>query len=209
MSPPTKYAVALFPGFQALDVFGSLDILNLLSMNMPLEFVTLSANMDAVSTKSPLTSHSISQSVAPTHTFQNCPDDIEVLLVPGGFGERDPNAIRPVVDFVKSRYPRLRYLLTVCTGSAVAARAGVLEGKRATTNKRAWDQVISESPNVQWVRQARWVADGNIWTSSGVTAGMDMMYAFIADQYGEHTAEDLADIAEYVRNTDPSNDPFA
>ncbi|KAI0011863.1 class I glutamine amidotransferase-like protein [Xylariaceae sp. FL0662B] len=209
MSPPTKYAVALFPGFEALDVFGSLDILNLLSKTVPLEFATLAATLDAVSTKAPITGQSIGQSVMPTHTFETCPDDIEVLLVPGGFGERDPNGIRPVVEFVKSRYPKLRFLLTVCTGSALVAQAGVLNGREATSNKRAWDMLSSIGTDVQWVRRARWVVDGNIWTSSGVTAGMDMMYAFVAEQYGEHVAKELADIAEYVRNTDPSNDPFA
>jgi transcriptional regulator GlxA family with amidase domain len=62
---------------------------------------------------------------------------------------------------------------------------------------------------VNWVRQARWVTDGNLWTSSGVSAGMDMMYAFVASQYGEDIAKDLAQSGEYVRNTDSTDDPFA
>jgi transcriptional regulator GlxA family with amidase domain len=70
-------------------------------------------------------------------------------------------------------------------------------------------QATSQGPAVQWVRQARWVVDGNTWTSSGVTAGMDMMFAFIADQFGEETANRLADTAEYVRTLDSSADPFA
>jgi transcriptional regulator GlxA family with amidase domain len=62
---------------------------------------------------------------------------------------------------------------------------------------------------VKWARNARWVVDGNIWTSSGISAGIDMTYAFIAEQYGQDIADDTAKGAEYVRNTDPNADPFA
>ncbi|KAI1408588.1 class I glutamine amidotransferase-like protein [Hypoxylon sp. FL1857] len=207
--PPTRFAVALFPGFQALDVFGPLDILNMLSKQTPLSLYILSPTLDPVSTKTSITGHSVGQAVAATHTYADRPNDIEVLLLPGGSGTRDPENIQEVVDFVRGAYPRLRYLLTVCTGSAVAAKSGVLDGRRATSNKRAWTWATSQGPNVTWVRRARWVTDGNIWTSSGISAGIDMMYAFVADQWGEDVAQTLADASEYVRNTDPHVDPFA
>lgn len=69
--------------------------------------------------------------------------------------------------------------------------------------------VKAECPNVHWVPQARWVQDGNIWTSSGVTAGIDGMFAFVAAHWGEDIAKDLANTLEYERHTDPSWDPFA
>jgi len=59
------------------------------------------------------------------------------------------------------------------------------------------------------VRQARWVSDGNVWTSSGVSAGIDMMYGFVAAEFGEEVAAAVAWDSEYERNTDPSNDPFS
>ena len=68
---------------------------------------------------------------------------------------------------------------------------------------------MEKSSRVDWVLAARWVTDGNVWTASGISAGIDMMYAFIADQYGEDVAQTLADAAEYRRNTDASDDPFA
>ncbi|KAI2615375.1 class I glutamine amidotransferase-like protein [Hypoxylon sp. NC1633] len=222
-SPPARFAAVLFPGFQALDVFGPLDILNLLSKRTPLTLSLLASTLDSVSTNTIISpsanpsaksggssSNAISQSVLPTQTFAAAAaDDVEVLLVPGGFGTRDPANVGPAVDFVRAAFPRLRYLLTVCTGSAAAAMAGVLDGRRATTNKRAWEWATAQGPKVNWVRQARWVTDGNVWTSSGISAGIDMMYAFVADQYGEDVARELADAAEYVRNTDPDADPFA
>ncbi|KAK5626861.1 hypothetical protein RRF57_002576 [Xylaria bambusicola] len=206
--PPTKFGVVVFPGFQALDVFGPVDVLNNYSQSAPLEFVLLAVTRDPVTTKLAQLG-TIGQSVVPTHTFDGCPEDLEVLLVPGGVGNRDPAVTAPIVEFVKRIYPKLRFLLTVCTGSAIVAQSGLLDGRQATSNKKSWDWVVSQGPNVQWVRQARWVVDGNIWTSSGVSAGIDLMFAFIKDQYGEETSKRLADKAEYVRNPDSSVDPFA
>lgn len=68
---------------------------------------------------------------------------------------------------------------------------------------------MTQGPKVDWVREARWVNDGSLWTSSGVSAGMDMIYAFVASQYGETVADDLAQSGEYVRNRDSTDDQFA
>ncbi|KAL4731648.1 hypothetical protein ACLX1H_000625 [Fusarium chlamydosporum] len=209
MPPATKYAVALFPGFQALDVFGPVDVLNYTSKRQHMELSLLHTSLEPVSTWVEGMPTCIGQSVSPTHTYDSAPDDIEVLLVPGGFGARSPENVDRVREFVKQRYPKLRYLLTVCTGSAIVAQTGILDGRDATSNKRSFDWVVTQGPNVKWARKARWVVDGNIWTSSGISAGIDMMYAFIADQYGQDIADDTAKGSEYVRNTDPEADPFA
>lgn len=140
-SPPTKYAVALFDGFQSLDVFGPIDALNYLSKTTALELSLLGPTPDPVSTLHKPGPGRIGQRVVPTHTYADAPADIEVLLVPGGQGTRDAAHTQVVVDFIRERFPRLRYLLTVCTGSALAARAGVLEGREATTNKLSFDWV--------------------------------------------------------------------
>lgn len=139
-SPPKKFAVALFEGFQSLDVFGPVDILNFLSLFESLEFSLIAPSLDPVSTLHNAPSR-IGQQIVPTHTYENAPDDIEVLLVPGGMGTRDLEYTKVVVDFVRARFPKLRYLLTVCTGSAIAARAGVLEGLKATSNKKSFSWV--------------------------------------------------------------------
>lgn len=64
-------------------------------------------------------------------------------------------------------------------------------------------------PEVKWEKKARWVVDGNIWTSSGISAGIDVTYAFVGKLYGEDVAQKIADRSEYIRNKDPSFDPFA
>ncbi|KAK4105445.1 class I glutamine amidotransferase-like protein [Parathielavia hyrcaniae] len=148
-----------------------------------------------------------------THTFLDAPA-LDVLLVPGGFGTV---ALQQANDtdiptFLRNRFGSLEYLLSVCTGSALVAASGLLDGRRATTNKRAWASVTGQAPNVKWVPSARWTEDGKIWTSSGVaSAGIDMMYAFLKHLYGEDDAVLATTMngIEYAPHTDPSWDPFS
>lgn len=152
---------------------------------------------------------SIGQSIVPTHTFANAPE-LDVLLVPGGQGSRGSSpSILETIAFIRDSYPKLKYLITVCTGAGLAARAGVLDGRSATTNKKSWKDIIALRPEVNWIARARWVTDGNIWTSSGVSAGIDVTLAWIGEVFGEEMAQSIADTNEYTRHTNAHVDPFA
>lgn len=145
----------------------------------------------------------------PTHTFASAPD-LDVLLIPGGFGTRISSpGIDQALEFIRSRFPSLKYLITVCTGSRLAAQAGVLNGLRATTNKKAWFETKAIAPDVKWVAHARWVVDGKCWTSAGVSAGIDVTLAWIEKVYGKEKATEVANGMEYERHEDPNWDPFA
>ena len=98
--------------------------------------------------------------------------------------------------------------MSVCSGSWILARAGLLDGRRATSNKVYFKMATQQSDRVQWIAEARWVEDGPIFTSSGVSAGMDMALAVIASIFGEDRATDVADAAEYIWNRNPDDDPF-
>lgn len=203
--------MVLFPGFQALDVFGPLDMLNMLAFNNTITLSIVAPTLEPVSSglvAMNLANSTMHESIVPTHTFKEPPTDLEVLFVPGGAGTRNPN-ITEAIDYVKATYPSLKYIVSVCTGATILARAGVLDGKRATTNKRAWAWATSTGPNVSWVPVARWVQDGNVWTSSGVAAGIDATLAFVTYLYGEEVAVNLANGAEYERHTNASWDPFS
>ncbi|OLN93070.1 Isonitrile hydratase 6 [Colletotrichum chlorophyti] len=210
---PLNFGVVVFPAFQALDVFGPLDALNLLARSFDMNLYTIAATLDPVSTKvitdktSAATTSDFGQSIVPTHTFETAPP-LDVLIVPGGQGTRYPG-ISTAIGFVKERFDSLQYLITVCTGAGVAARAGVLDGKRATTNKLSWEQTIALRPQVKWVHKARWVQDGHIWTSSGISAGIDVTFAWIGAVYGKDVAKNIANRMEYTPVDDPSRDPFA
>ncbi|QLI65062.1 Isonitrile hydratase [Metarhizium brunneum] len=212
--PPKNWAVALYDGLDVIDVFGPIDVLYILSLSQQLNLYFLADTMAPVWMRPPLpelnkAGSNFTASFNPTHTFDNPPDDIEILLVPGGLGMRRGNSSEPVVDFVRKTYPKVKYLLTTCTGAGVAARAGVLDGKRATTNKAAWNEIVKMGPNVKWVSPARWTVDGNIWTSSGVTSGFDLVFEFVDTVYNKNTSHTIQGAVEYVRAKDPCDDPFA
>jgi transcriptional regulator GlxA family with amidase domain len=136
---------------------------------------------------------------------------IDVLLVPGGAGTRFPDIIDPVIDFVERAFPSVKYIVSICNGAGVLARAGILDGKRATTNKILWDPTTALRKEVHWVREARWIADGNVWTASGISAGIDVTLAFVRQIYGKDLARSIAREMEYVWDSedDGTNDPFA
>lgn len=129
----------------------------------------------------------------PTHTFDTALFPLDLLIIPGGVGVRAPYPyLNTTVDFIAKAYPHTKYILSVCTGSLLTARTGILDGKRSTTNKRAWNTVIPNGPLVKWIALARWVIDGNIWSSSGVSAGTDATLAWIAHVYGNASAQNVA-----------------
>ncbi|KAH8597546.1 class I glutamine amidotransferase-like protein [Bisporella sp. PMI_857] len=206
---PTKIGAVLFPSFQALDLFGPLDALNSLSWNYPLNLSLVAATLDPVSTR-PREMNAINSTFAerilPTHTFDTAPD-LEVLLVPGGVGTWAPDR-NSTVEYIKKVFPSLRYLITVCTGSHLAAEAGVLDGKNATSNKYLWE-MTEQYPGVNWIPHARWVVDGKVYTASGVSAGIDATLAWIEDVYGTDVAAAITLGMEYDRHTNSSWDPFA
>jgi transcriptional regulator GlxA family with amidase domain len=202
------YGIVVFPGFEALDAFGPLEFFNLLSNTQPMKLYIIASTLDPVPTRRPIAgSPQISQSIVPTHTLTAPPEQLDVLLVPGGLGTRDP--VVDEVAFIQAVYPTLQYIISVCTGATLLARAGILDDRRATTNKRAWAWATAQGPRVRWQPVARWVVDGNAWTASGVAAGCDCTLAFIAHVHGQAVAEELADVAEYDWHRDSTWDPFA
>jgi transcriptional regulator GlxA family with amidase domain len=131
-----------------------------------------------------------------------------------GFGTRNKDTMAPVEAYIRAVFPKVEYVITICTGSAILAGVGLLDHRRATTNKSTWDSVVVLGPHVRWVRKARWVVDETtgvtpVWSSSGVSAGIDVTFAFIEKLYGEEKAENIANIMEYNRHSDDKWDPFA
>jgi putative intracellular protease/amidase len=116
--------------------------------------------------------------IVATHTFTDAPK-LDILLAPGGMGLRvlDDDKDTSIPDFIASRFNELQYLLSVCTGAASLAQSGVLKGRRATTNKASWAWATHFGEGVNWVPTARWVEDGKVWSSSGVSAGKELTLA--------------------------------
>lgn len=193
-----KVVTILFNGFETLDVFGPVEILGRLKE----EFHVNLYSMEGGIIKS-------SQGVQ-VHTRPLSQLNLEnyILMIPGGIGTRELIDDEAFLEHLKTLFISAEYILTICTGSILLAKTGLLNGKRATTNKRvfAWTEHF---PEVNWVREARWVRDGNIYTSSGVSAGMDMALGFVADQLGYDMAKRQSIEIEYDWKEDPSWDPFS
>ncbi len=131
-----------------------------------------------------------------------------LLVVPGGKGTRTYVDNGAFLASLKMAAEQAAYCLSICTGSALLAKTGLLDGKEATTNKKAFDWVRSVGEHVQWKEKARWVADGKYYTSSGVSAGIDMTLGFVRDMLGEEKAWEIANHIEYIWNSDCENDLF-
>jgi transcriptional regulator GlxA family with amidase domain len=194
----TCFNIVLFDDFETLDAFGPAEIIGKMAKTYSLGYYSQSGGMVTSS----------QQIQVNTHPFHDMAAG-GVLLIPGGMGTRTLVNDESFIASIASKARDATFVLTVCTGSAILAGTGLLDGRQATTNKRAFDWVQSVNENVQWVKQARWVADGCFYSSSGVSAGMDMTLGFIADHHGPDIAKSIAGGIEYVWNADKSFDPFA
>ena len=199
MPQPLSVAIVLFEGFETLDAMGPLEMFSCYPDTFRLVQVAEKAG--------PVTSAQGTAAVASEGFAQ--PMRHDMLLVPGGPGARVEAENGVMLDWLRAQATDATYVTSVCTGSLILGKAGLLDGLKATTNKIAFDSVASECPGVDWVRQARWVEAGKFWTSSGVSAGMDMSLALIAHYLGRKAAEKAAVWTEYMWNDDPNNDPFA
>ncbi|MCB1096633.1 MAG: DJ-1/PfpI family protein [Verrucomicrobiae bacterium] len=189
----------IFPGFEMLDLYGPLEMFGLAGDGFQIRIVSESG-----------------EPVESSHGPRAIADDLfsddrryDILLVPGGRGTRNEIHNRVILEWLKKRSWDCRFVTSVCTGSVLLAVAGVLEGRKATTNKLAFDWVASFGVNIEWQRKARWVEDGKYFTASGVSAGIDMALALVDHILGPTAAEEAALRAEYQRNTDADRDPFA
>ena len=131
------------------------------------------------------------------------------MLIPGGQGTRRLVTDEAFLFWLRAWATPASLVTSVCTGSAVLAAAGLLDGYRATSNKAAFEWVREQSGKVDWIAQAWWVEDRDRWTSSGVAAGMDMAAALLADLFGKDIAHRATTRAEFEVHEDASWDPFA
>ena len=207
-APVRRVAVALFDGFTVLDVYGPVQAFASARVARPdgtwhrlFEIITLAEKAGPIKSGEGPTTHA-------DYAFTDAPD-YDILLVPGGFGTRQAVNNAPLLLALTAASRRASVTTTVCTGSALLARTGIMDGRPATSNKVAWDWVVQQGPRVRWQRKARWVDDGDLITSSGVSAGIDMALSVVARLHGVDMARQAARFMEYVWHEDAGNDPFA
>lgn len=196
---PLKIGILLFNDFELLDVCGPAEMFG--SLPNYFNLLLISEHQGLVPSHQQVT-------LTADYSFT---DELElnVLLIPGGMGTRKEINNIKLIEWIKQQAQAVELITSVCTGAALLAKAGVLDHRRATSNKRAFDWVKQQGRLVRWVDAARWVDDGNIITSSGVAAGIDMSLHVIEKLVGRETALDVANQTEYQWNQDAELDPFA
>lgn len=195
-----RISIVLFDGFELLDVCGPVELLS------HVEGITL----DFVGPEAGLVSSAQGLRVECGRSFRELSKEpIDILLVPGGPGTRALVDDESFISWLSATGAKAQLVTSVCTGSALLAKAGLLEGYRATGNKVAFEWTRTFGTTVAWQPKARWVEDRDRWTSSGVAAGMDMTAALIASLCGTEARDRALAKAEYTATTDSDSDPFA
>ncbi len=190
---PRLVVIVAYPGVQSLDVTGPLEVFTgaqhlLQSTSRPergYDVRTLSSDGQPLRTSSRL-------AVTPDFGLHDAPTAIDTLIVAGGSGHHQAAADRALVDWIARAAKTARRTASVCTGAFLLARAGLLDGRRATTHWASAQELQSLHPDVRVDPEPIFVRDGSIWTSAGVTAGMDLALALVEEDLDRDAALTIA-----------------
>ncbi len=192
-----KISVILFNDYTSLDALGPAEVFARMKETYQLDYFSVIGG----TVKSSINTEIVTKKMSEI-------EENGILLIPGGFGTRKLSEDYDFASTLKKAAEKSEFVLTVCTGSALLSKTGLLDGKKATSNKIAWDWVISQNEKVCWQKKARWCVDGKFYTSSGVSAGIDMALGFISDMHGRKKALECARGIEYIWNSDKNKDDF-
>lgn len=185
-------AILIFPDVEVLDFCGPFEVFsvtNELNDRKLFHIFTVAEQPGPLPARNGL-------KVVPDHTFADCPKP-DILVVPGGFGTR-PLLNRPeVINWIRARADTAEIAASVCTGSLLYAKAGVLDGQSATTHYLRHDLLRELAPGARVVEDRRFLDNGHVVTSAGISAGIDMSLHLVARLHGAGVAENTARYMEY------------
>ena len=212
--PPTqRIGIFVFEGFEPIDVFGfaqAFAISRFLGKDYadpppyPFSVTLIGRQLDKVRSAN-------GPAVLPDRDMkQALVDPPDLLMIPGGGGvwplvddKADPDGVAALLDWVRQMDGKVKLMTSVCTGAAVLARAGLLNGLPAATNHGAFSWVAQQGPKVLWDGVSRWVDAGRYVTSAGVSAGTDLGFYLVSRLAGRAVAENAVAAAEYDWHRDP------
>ena len=180
-----KLAVVIFPGFQLLDAAGPVAAFEIAARHVEGGYAVQAMSLDGGAVMS-------SAGLALAAATADARAPLDTLVVAGGIGSRAASGDARTLDFVRTVARRARRVASVCSGAFVLAAAGLLDGRRATTHWAASDEFAHRFPQVRLEPDRIFVQDGAVWTSAGITAGVDLALAMIAEDLGEDVARATA-----------------
>ncbi len=187
-------AVLIFPGVELLDFAGPFEVfsaarVDAASRERIIEVFTVAETLEPIKCNNPVT-------VLPDYTLANCPA-ADILVVPGGMGTRTAIDRPGLIGWIAARAQQVELMTSVCTGSFLLAKAGLLQGKAATTHWASIDRMRNDFPGVEVRENTRWVDAGDVVSSSGVSAGIDMALYVLQRLYNAEVATATARGIEY------------
>jgi putative intracellular protease/amidase len=218
---PLRVGILVFDGFEPLDVWGFAEAFSisryagsgyLSPPPYPFEIVLISNECRAETgpgRPKPVKSYNGPHAAPDWFRDEALNKQLDLLMIPGGAGVAallapdDTGSDEALTQWLRSMDARVQLLTSVCTGAALLARAGLLDGHSAATNHEAFTWVSSFGPRVLWDKLSRWVDAGRYVTSAGVSAGTDMAFYLVARLAGHEVAEAAARTAEYDWCNDP------
>jgi transcriptional regulator GlxA family with amidase domain len=197
MSRPRRIVILTFPDLQPLDVVGPAEVFggasDLVANWIDGEPTDPAYEIEVVAeTTAPLAGRSGAYSLVPSRTIDQAGGPIDTLIVAGGAGVLEAEKSPKLVEWVRDAAARSRRVASVCSGSLLLARAGLLDGLRATSHWATCSELARRYPEVEVDPDPIFVQDGRVWTSAGVTAGMDLSLALVAEDLGEEAALEVA-----------------
>lgn len=190
---PYTVGILLFDDVEVLDFAGPYEVFSVTEDEQAVKgfkVVTISEKGEMIRARNGL-------KVEPDYHFGNHPE-LDVLVVPGGYGAREVESKNEVVvDWVNAQDAVVEKMTSVCTGSFILAEAGLLEGKRATTHWTSLDRMEKAYPSVCVKREVKFVDEGHLITSAGISAGIEMALHVVAVLYDKDTAAHTAKHMEY------------
>jgi putative intracellular protease/amidase len=193
-----RLGAVFYNDFELLDAYGPLEMFG--ALGDEIKIVTIAEQAGPVSS-------SAGPKTIADYGFDDAPE-LDLILLPGGIGTIPELSNEAMLTFLKTRAAKSQITMSVCTGSALLAKAGLLDGLAATTNKMFFELARSQSDQVDWQEAARWVDAGRYVTSSGVSAGTDMALAVIQRLFGQEAAQNVVNYTEYQWHQDAAKDPF-
>jgi transcriptional regulator GlxA family with amidase domain len=194
---PLTVGILIFDQVEVLDVAGPFEVLVVTRLNeerrqeelSPFRVLLISESMDQVSAVGGLR-------FTPDVTKDNCPE-LDLLIVPGGWGTRTQIKNVDLLKWIANKSARTRLTVSVCTGSSLLGKAGLLDGHEATTHWRTFDFLKQAAPNAYIREDLRFTKDSSIFTSAGISAGIDMALHIVSHFFGTKIGEATARQMEY------------
>jgi transcriptional regulator GlxA family with amidase domain len=192
-----RVGILVFPEVEVLDFCGPFEVFSTTRLDegrrreepSPYDVVLVAEGREVVVASGGL-------KIVPDHTPEDCPP-LDVLVIPGGWGTRREMANDRLIAWIAERSRQVTTLASVCTGALLLGKAGLLDGRRATTHWRALGLVRERFPAVTVVDDRHVVEDGEMITSAGISAGIDLALRVVARHHGEEVARATARHMEY------------